>query len=55
MTTVAWQLEQVLGSTKVTLTHEGIDKAAGEAASALLMALDAGWDRHIAKMREAVS
>ena len=55
MTTVTWKLEQVLGSTRVTLTHEGIDKAAGEAASALLMALDAGWDRHIAKMREAVS
>ncbi len=55
MTTVTWKLEQVLGSTRVTLTHEGIDKAAGEAASALLMALDSGWDRHIAKMREAVS
>ena len=55
MTTVTWKLEQVLGSTRVTLTHEGIDKAAGEAASALIMALDAGWDRHIAKMREAVS
>ncbi len=55
MTTVTWKLEQVLGSTRVTLTHEGIDKAAGDAASALLMALDAGWDRHIAKMREAVS
>lgn len=51
MTTVSWTLEEVAGGTRVTLVHEGIGEAAGEAALGLLMALDEGWDKHFAKLR----
>ena len=53
MTTVTWTLEEVFGGTKLTLKHEGIAAAAGEAALGLLAGLDAGWDRHLAQLREA--
>ena len=53
MTTITWQLEAVAGGTKLSLSHENIDKAAGEAALAILTALDAGWDRHFGKLRQA--
>ncbi len=53
MTTVTWTLEEAFGGTKLTLKHEGIAAAAGEAALGLLMALDAGWDKHLARLREA--
>lgn len=53
MTTVNWLLEESCGGTRLTLTHEGIEEAAGPAALGLLMALDAGWDEHFASMREA--
>jgi|GEM_PF-166401 len=55
MTNVTWLLEDANGGTRLTLTHEGIDTAAGEAALGLLMALDAGWDEHFAKLRETVA
>ena len=51
MTTVTWTLEEVRGGTKLSLRHEGISKAAGEAAMGLLMALDEGWDKHLASLR----
>ena len=51
-TTLTWQLETVAGGTKLTLTHEGIAEAAGEAALGLFCALDAGWDAHFARLRE---
>jgi len=51
-TTVSWALEDVAGGTKVSLSHEGIGEAAGDAAMGLLMALDKGWDEHFAKLRE---
>ncbi|MGH1357505.1 MAG: SRPBCC family protein [Burkholderiaceae bacterium] len=51
MTTVNWTLEEAAGGTRVTLVHEGIGEAAGDAALGLLMALDAGWDEHFAKLR----
>lgn len=51
MTTVNWSLEDAAGGTKVTLTHEGIGEAAGEAALGLLMALDEGWDKHLSALR----
>jgi len=54
MTTVTWTLEEAFGGTKLTLTHEGIPAAAGEAALGLLMALDAGWDGHLGRLREAI-
>ena len=42
MTTVTWQLQDVQGGTKLSLTHSGIEAAAGEAAMNLLVALDVG-------------
>lgn len=51
MSTVHWTLEEALGGTRVTLVHEGVSEAAGDAALGLLMALDKGWDEHFAKLR----
>jgi len=51
MTTVKWTLEEAAGGTRVTLVHEGIGEAGGEAALGLLMALEEGWDKHFAKLR----
>ncbi len=53
MTTVTWTLEEVYGGTRLSLLHEGIGPAAGAAALPLLMALDAGWDAHLSRLREA--
>ena len=53
MTKVTWKLEEAHGGTMVTLTHEGIAEAAGAAALGLIMALDAGWDEHLARLRAA--
>lgn len=55
LTTVSWTLEDAYGGTRLTLKHEGIGDAAGESALALLMALDAGWDEHIGKLRAALA
>ncbi len=52
MTTVVWQLQEAHGGTKLTLTHSGIEAAAGQAAMGLLVALDVGWAKHILTMRE---
>lgn len=54
MTAVTWGLEECHGGTKLTLKHEGISEAAGEAAMGLPQALDKGWDGHIRSMREAI-
>jgi len=51
MTTVNWTLEEAAGGTRVTMVHEGIGEAGGEAALGLLMALEEGWDKHLAKLR----
>ena len=53
MTTVSWTLEDAAGGTRVTLLHEGIGEACGDAALGLIMALDEGWDKHFAKLRVA--
>jgi uncharacterized protein YndB with AHSA1/START domain len=53
-TTVTWVLEDVAGGTRLSLTHEGIAEAAGQAAMQLLMALDHGWDKHLDSFRQAV-
>ncbi len=58
MTKVTWDLQDVtvgtnLKGTKLSLTHEGISEAAGEAAMGLLLALDAGWDAHLLDLRQA--
>lgn len=54
-TTVTWVLDAVAGGTSITLTHEGVEEAAGDAALGLLMALDKGWDEHFASLRESVA
>lgn len=53
MTTVRWTLEDAAGGTRLTLSHEGIEQAAGEAAFMMLSALEAGWDVHFGKFRDA--
>jgi len=55
MTTVTWLLEEAFGGTRLTLHHEGIGEAAGDVALPLLMALDAGWDAHLGRLRNAAS
>ena len=52
VSTVNWTLEEAAGGTRVSVSHEGISEAAGEAALGLLMALDAGWDEHFVKLRK---
>lgn len=52
MTTVTWLLQEVQGGTRLMLQHEGIGAAAGEMALPLLMALDAGWDAHLGRLRD---
>lgn len=51
MTKVTWMLEAIQDGTRLTLKHEGVSKAAGDAAIGLLMALDKGWDEHLDSMR----
>lgn len=55
MSTVTWTLEETMGGTKVTLVHEGVAEAAGDAAMGLIMALDKGWDEHFNKLRGAAN
>ena len=52
LTTVRWTLEEAAGGTRLTLTHEGVEKAAGEAAFKMLSALDTGWDEHFGRLRK---
>ncbi|SEW32775.1 Uncharacterized conserved protein YndB, AHSA1/START domain [Cognatiyoonia koreensis] len=47
--TVKWTLEDVEGGTKLSLRHEGLPQ--GEDAFGLILALDKGWDEHLARMR----
>ena len=54
-TTVTWLLQEAHGGTLLTLSHEGIAAAAGEGALPMLMALDAGWDAHLGRLRDAAS
>ena len=54
-TTVTWLLEEAAGGTRLHLSHEGIAEASGDAAMQLLMALDDGWDKHIAALRGSVN
>jgi len=54
-TNLTWRLEEVFGGTRLTLHHEGIDKAAGDQALDMLRALDVGWDKHFATLRDAIN
>lgn len=50
--TVKWVLEEVPGGTKLSLRHEGLPQ--GEEAFGLTLALDKGWDDHLARMRASI-
>ena len=52
-TTVTWDLSPFAEGTHLTLSHDGIAEAAGEAALPLSMALDKGWDEHLGSLRAA--
>lgn len=54
LTTVTWELDEIPDGTKLTLRHEGIEEAAGEAAIGLLLGLDKGWDKHVDSLRDQV-
>ena len=49
VSTVRWNLEEVAGGTRLSLNHEGLPQ--GEEAFGLALALDKGWDDHLARMR----
>ena len=55
MTTVSWTLDEVAGGTRLTLVHEGVERAGGDSAIDLLLSLDKGWDEHFAKLRGLVT
>lgn len=47
--TVRWTLREVAGGTELSLVHEGLPQ--GAEAFDLALALDKGWDEHLARMR----
>lgn len=47
--TVTWTLTEVAGGTRLVLHHEGLPD--GEDAFGLILALDKGWDDHLARLR----
>ena len=51
VSTVSWNLEDVAGGTRLSLSHEGLPQ--GEEAFGQTLALDKGWDEHLAPMRDA--
>lgn len=55
MTTVTWTLNEVEGGTMLDLVHEGIAEAAAGPALDLLMALEAGWGRHLVRLQEGAT
>ncbi|MEM1273575.1 MAG: SRPBCC domain-containing protein [Pseudomonadota bacterium] len=50
MTDVVWTLTEVPGGTKLELEHTGLP--ASEAGFGLVLALDKGWDTHLAGLRQ---
>ena len=49
VSTVKWALTEVPGGTNLSLRHEGLPQ--GAEAFGLTLALDKGWDEHLARMR----
>ncbi len=49
---VRWTLEEVPGGTRLSLEHSGLPQSAD--AFGLTLALDKGWDDHIARMRASM-
>lgn len=52
ISSVKWTLEEVPGGTKLSLRHEGLPQSAE--AFGLTLALDKGWDDHLARLRADV-
>lgn len=52
VSTVKWTLAPVAGGTRLSLEHTGLPQTAD--GFGLVLALDKGWDDHIARMRAAV-
>ena len=50
--TVTWTLTEVAGGTRLSLRHEGLPD--GAEAFGLTLALDKGWDDHLARLRTDV-
>ena len=50
--TVRWRLEDVADGTRLSMTHEGLPE--GSAAFDLILAMDKGWDDHMARMRQSL-
>lgn len=48
---VDWTLNEVVGGTRITMRHSGFDQL-GADGFGLIQAMDSGWDRHFAQMRE---
>ena len=46
---VKWTLDEVDGGTRLSLTHEDLPQ--GAEAFGLVLALDKGWDDHLARLR----
>ena len=51
-TVVTWVLQPTSDGTRLTLRHEGIAEASGDAAMQMLKALDTGWDEHLGRLQE---
>lgn len=49
--TVKWTLKEVPGGTSLSLQHEGLPQGAD--AFGLTLALDKGWDGHLARLRNS--
>lgn len=53
-TTVAWYLEQLGDSTKLTLEHSGISKYAGQAATEMMGHFEKGWEGCLAGLTQYI-
>lgn len=53
MTTVTWTLDAVGDGTRLTMQHTGLAEV--DAPFGILLAMDAGWDEHLASMRKALN
>lgn len=52
VSTVSWTLAEVAGGTQLSLEHSGLPQ--GAEAFGLTLALDKGWDDHMARMRDDI-
>jgi len=52
VSTVKWTLSEVAGGTQLDLVHDELPQGAD--GFGLTLALDDGWDKHIARMRDAL-